>query len=59
MKGLKSKRIALGLSPGELSEKIGVSLQAIYYYEKGERFPRREILAKLTKYFNCTIDALM
>lgn len=59
MKGLKAKRIALGLNTKELSDKLGITQQAIYYYEKGERFPRKEMLGKLTTFFNCTIDELL
>ncbi len=40
MRGLKGLRRAKMLTQGELAEQVGVSLQAIQYWESGARFPR-------------------
>lgn len=59
MRGLKMKRTNQSLSLKTLSSNIGCSLNTIWQYEKGKRFPRKEMLDKLTAFFNCTIDELL
>ena len=44
---IKERRLALNLSIYALSQKAGVSQQAISYYEKGLRRPTIEGLAKV------------
>ncbi|MEG2687699.1 MAG: helix-turn-helix transcriptional regulator [Clostridia bacterium] len=59
MKGLKMKRIEKGLSMRMLSEKFNVTIKTIYNYESGKTEPTFDMLQKLAKYFDCTIDALL
>jgi transcriptional regulator with XRE-family HTH domain len=44
---IKERRLALDLSIYALSQKSGVSQQAIAYYEKGDRRPTIEGLSKV------------
>ena len=37
-----------GLSIGELADKLGLSRQAVWYWETGQRTPRQAALSKLT-----------
>lgn len=57
-KGLKSRRIALGLSQAELAGKLGIVQSAISAWESGEKMPRASQLPALAEALNCTIDDL-
>lgn len=46
---IREERTNLGYSVYELSQRSGVSQQAIAYYEKLERRPNLECLAKIAK----------
>lgn len=59
MQGLRSKRKAGRWRAQEVADAAGVSIGAIYAYEKGKRFPRKEHLDKLCTFFNCKIDDLL
>lgn len=56
---LKKYREAKGLSQSRLSRIIGVSSQTICMYESGVRTPKAEILKKLAKALDCTVDELL
>lgn len=59
MDGLKKKRKERGLTLKEASDGLGISIQTLSHYERGERFPGKEILERLAKFFECSIDDLM
>lgn len=40
----------------QLAKKLGVSTQALYYWETGRRKPRKKQLEKLEKYFNVKFE---
>ncbi len=52
---LKFRRIEKNLTQSELAEKVGVESNTISYYETGWRFPRRDILEKLSQVLECEI----
>ncbi|MCH5165623.1 MAG: helix-turn-helix transcriptional regulator [Clostridiales bacterium] len=59
MKGLKQKRKDGRWRAQEVASAAGVTISAIYTYEKGTRFPRKETLEKLCKFFDCKVDDLL
>ena len=52
-------RKQLGLTQGELGQKLGVSQVTIAHYEKGARFPKGAKLTRLASSLNVSIDELM
>ena len=56
---IKKERENLNLSREDLAKKIGVSYSAIAMYEQGNREPNNEILLKMCKIFDCSMDYLM
>lgn len=55
---IKKERENLNLTREELAQKIGVSYSAIAMYEQGNREPNNELLLKMCKIFNCSMDYL-
>lgn len=55
MNRLKELRKSQGLSQAELARKIGISNQAISFYESGKRHPKIETWQKLADYFNVSV----
>ena len=51
-------RTELGLSQGQLGEKVGVSIRSILAYEKGEKTPRPSTMLKLAKALNVSVKFL-
>jgi transcriptional regulator with XRE-family HTH domain len=51
-------RKARDMTQAELARALGVSQQAVFAYELGERRTSVLILAKITKVFNVTLDEL-
>lgn len=43
----------------EVANEIGISVQVYCNYEKGQRSPSPETLAKLADYFNVSVDYLL
>ena len=58
-KRLKELRIEKGLIQKELADILHLQNTAISKYELGERKPDQEILIKIAKYFNVSLDYLM
>ena len=56
---LKFARLRMGLTQRELATKIGISTNAIFYYETGHRFPKVEFLYKLAQALSVTADYLL
>ena len=59
MQGLKGLRRAKMLTQGELAEQVGVSLQAIQYWESGARFPRPAQQRKLCSALSIEAEQLL
>lgn len=55
----KKRREALNLTQEQVARAIGLSQQAIAKWETGESLPRADMLPKLAKILNCTIDELL
>ena len=46
-------------SQSELAEILGVDRTSVVKWESGKSYPRIEILKKMSKIFNCSIDELI
>ena len=53
------RRIASGMTQGQLAEKIGCSQKDVSRWENGARTPRVETLAKIAGVFGCKIEDLI
>jgi len=53
---VRDKRMALGMTQDELSEKLDVSRQTIISLEKGKYNPSINLAFKLSRLFECTIE---
>ena len=51
---IKRRRLFIGMTQGELAQKIDVSRQSIYYWESGLRRPKKELLPKIAEALGCT-----
>lgn len=56
---LKAARVNQGLTQKEAAEKIGVSKDTIYNYEKGKTFPDPRIIKKIEEVYNIGYDNLI
>lgn len=56
---LKTLRKSNNLTQKDLGEKIGLTKQAISYFEKGTRMPDLYTTIKIANFFNCSIDSLI
>lgn len=56
---IKKAREAAGLSKADLAKKLGVSAAMITYYEKNEKLPGFQNLAKMSTILNVTSDWLL
>lgn len=56
---LKLARQAANLTQAELARKVGLATGSIYQYEAGLRFPRTEILQKITDVLGTDINYLL
>ena len=52
---LRKKR---GETQSEVAESVGVSASAYCMYETGERVPSREVMVRLSKHFDRTVQFL-
>lgn len=59
MNKIKLLREELNISQEELANKLGLSKGIISLYENGKRKPSFDILNKLSKIFNCSIDYII
>jgi len=59
MNGLRQKRKERELPLRKVAKAMGVTLNTIFNYEHGKRFPDRAMLQKLAAFFECAIDELM
>lgn len=56
---LKQLRSKIGVEQKDIAEYLGVTNSAYGHYEKGRREPSLDVLVKLSKYFNVSIDYLI
>ena len=59
MIGLYNIRKKKGYNQLKVAMDLNISREAISYYENGQRCPNLEMLVKLSKYFNVSIDYLI
>ncbi len=59
MKGLKEVRRKRGYSQLKVAFDLNISREALSYYENGKRSPDIEMLCRMSKYFNVSIDYLI
>lgn len=55
MNRIKELRKSKGLTQAELAQKVGVSNQAIHYYENDKREPKMETWQKLADYYGVSV----
>lgn len=56
---LKSLRKDAGLTQKELADKVGVTNSTISFYEQEERSPSVDMIIRLSKIFNVSVDYLL
>lgn len=59
MKGLKQIRKERNLNQLKVAMDLNISREALSHYENGKREPSLDILNKLSKYHNVSIDYLI
>lgn len=52
-------RTRAGMTQKQLANKLGVSQQAVYYYEQGDRDIKASLLVSMAKALGCTISDLL
>jgi len=58
-KKLKELRTKKGWSQGQLGKRIGADLQRISKYERGVMWPTMELMVRLAKVFDVSVDYLI
>ena len=58
LNNLKRLRQEMQMSQKDLSDKIGISQQAVAKWEAGEAAPRADKLPKIAEVLRCPVDAL-
>lgn len=59
MKGLKTARKERNLNQLKVAMDLNISREALSHYENGKRKPSLDMLNKMSKYFNVSIDFLI
>ena len=59
MKGLKKVRKEKNLNQLKVAMDLNISREALSHYENGKRQPSVDMLRKLSRYFNVSIDFLV
>ena len=59
MKGLREIRKQKKYSQLKVALDLSISREALSYYENGKRSPDTDMLVKLSRYFNVSIDYLI
>jgi transcriptional regulator with XRE-family HTH domain len=57
-KKIELNRRKIGMTQYELAEKLGVSQPTVGYWERCERMPRMEHMARIAKLFNVNVSVL-
>ena len=56
---IKRLRNARKMTQSEFAERLGVTKSAVSSYENGSRLPSYDVLIKISRIFNITIDSLL
>ncbi len=56
---IKELRSEEGISQRELGNRLGVCNQAVSFWESGQREPDLDMLIKIAKYFQVSVDFLL
>ena len=59
MLNLKIMRIRRGMTQVELARKVGISQNALSFYEVGNRSPRMDVLYKLAEVLDCDVKDIV
>ena len=59
MVGLKEIRLKKRLNQQKVAMDLNISREALSYYENGKRSPDVDMLVKLSRYYNVSIDYLI
>ncbi len=59
MKGLKQIRTERRLTQVKVAMDLNISREALSHYENGKREPSIDLLIKMSRYFNVSIDYLI
>ena len=59
MLNLKIMRIRRGMTQVELAQKVGISQNALSFYEVGSRAPRMDVLYKLAEVLDCDVKDIV
>lgn len=59
MLNLKIMRIRRGMTQVELAQKVGISQNALSFYEVGNRSPRMDVLYKLAEVLDCDVKDIV
>jgi transcriptional regulator with XRE-family HTH domain len=55
----RSLRLKRNYTQAELAKKLGVCTSAVGMWERGERHPKRNMLLKIARHFDITVDELL
>lgn len=56
--GIRLKKLRLKRKPEEICKDLGITIQSLYRYEKGERIPNIIMAKKIADYYGVTLDGL-
>lgn len=59
MEGLKKIRKARNLNQQKVAMDLNISREALSHYENGRREPSLDMLVRMSRYFNVSIDYLI
>lgn len=57
--GFRSAREAAGLTVQQAAQALGVSIQALYQWERVENYPEGRRLKEIAELYKCTVDELL
>lgn len=55
----KRMRLKTGLTQQDVAQRLNISNTTVSMWETGESLPRAELLTKIAKLYDCTIDELL
>lgn len=56
---IREKRVSIQMTQKELADKMFIGRSAVANWETGRTNPRAELLPKIAKVLNCTVDELL
>lgn len=57
--GFRTDREAAGLTVQQSATSLGVSIQTVYQWERGENYPEGRRLKEIAELYKCTVDELL